>query len=229
MTQPITDRPLAEQPVESTIYQGQFGEYTIDASDRQGVLIYRGGLAVAAFCFAGAAAALVLLENPAAFARQFDWLYGGFCLGIGVSLLTIHIYMKALHRLLQVFWAIGCLASLALAFFQPEPLVGFVYRQPLSLFGVGFVFVALTGIYFKEAFCFNRIETKLLVPIVPMLLLGHLSGWMSVWMQQNFLYVWAILFLTFALRKFVQDIASDVGDKSVFDYLAQQRKTASAS
>ncbi|MEO0834560.1 MAG: DUF2301 domain-containing membrane protein, partial [Cyanobacteria bacterium J06642_3] len=26
----------------------------------------------------------------------------------------------------------------------------------------------------KEAFCFNRLETKILTPIVPLLLLGHM-------------------------------------------------------
>ena len=220
---------MTQTIAESTVYQGQFGEFTIEASDRKGVLIYRGGLAIAALCFAGAAAAIVLLDDPAEFGLGFNLLYGGFCIAIGVSLLTIHIYLKPLHRLLQICWAIGCLASLYFAFSQPESLVLFVYRQPLSLFGVGFVFVALTGIFFKEAFCFNRLETKLLTPIVPVLLLGHLSGWMSVWMRQNFLYAWALLFLVFALRKFVQDIASDVGDKSVFEYLAKQRSSDSAS
>ncbi|MHC5732912.1 MAG: DUF2301 domain-containing membrane protein, partial [Nostoc sp.] len=92
----------------------------------------------------------------------------------GVSLFTIHIYMASLHRTLQVFWAIGTIASVILTITSSEPLALAVYNQPITLFGVGFIFVALTGIYFKEAFCFNRLETKVLTPIVPLLLLGHL-------------------------------------------------------
>ena len=79
------------------------------------------------------------------------------------------------------------------------------------------------GIFFKEAFCFDRIETKLLTPLVPLLLLGHLFGVLPLLARQILLTVWAILFLVFALRKAVQPIVPDIGDKSVFAYLKQQR------
>jgi uncharacterized integral membrane protein len=77
----------------------------------------------------------------------------------------------------------------------------------------------LTGIYFKEAFCFNRAETKVLTVIVPLLLLGHLLGILPTQAEQFLLGVWATLFLVFALRKVVQAIPPDIGDKSVFTYL----------
>lgn len=35
--------------------------------------------------------------------------------------------------------------------------------------------------------------------------------------------IWATLFLVFALRKTVQAIPADIGDKSVFTYLEEQR------
>jgi uncharacterized integral membrane protein len=94
--------------------------------------------------------------------------------------------------------------------------------------GVGFTFAALTGIFFKEAFCFNRFETKLLTPLVPLILLGHLTGIVPADAQQILLALWAILFLVFALRKALQPLVPDIGDKSVFDYLKQQ-KNAEAS
>jgi uncharacterized integral membrane protein len=98
-----------------------------------------------------------------------------------------------------------------------------VYNYPAALFGVGFVFAALTGIYFKEAFCFNRLETKILTPLVPTLLLGHLVGVLPVQWEQWMLGIWAILFIVFAIRKAVQAIPPDIGDKSVFAYLKEQR------
>lgn len=210
---------------EPMVYQGQFGEFTINDEDRRGVVIYRGGLMVAALCFViGAGLVLWQGDNPAIL-FWLTFLYTGFCAALGVSLLTIHIYMEPLHRALQAFWLVGCLASLAIAHFSPEPFALTVYRYPLSLLGIGFTFVALTGIFFKEAFCFDRVETKLLTPLVPVLLLGHLVGLLPLPLERVLLLLWAILFLVFALRKVIQPIPPDIGDKSVFDYLNQQRLT----
>ncbi|WP_017316550.1 DUF2301 domain-containing membrane protein [Mastigocladopsis repens] len=203
------------------VYQGQFGEFTITGGDRTGVIIYRSALMVAALSFA-IGSALVLLENHPDF-HLLTPLYASFSLALGVSLLTIHIYMAFLHRLLQVFWVIGSITAVILAFSSSTPLAVTVYTQPLTLLGVGFTFVALTGIYFKEAFCFNRFETKILTPIVPVLLLGHLLGVLPTQGEQVLLGLWAILFVVFALRKVVQEIPADIGDKSVFAYLKAQR------
>jgi uncharacterized integral membrane protein len=125
--------------------------------------------------------------------------------------------------LLQVFWAIGTVSSVIFAISSPQPLALFIYDHPLSLLGVGFIFAALTGIYFKEAFCFNRLETKLLTPLVPLLLLGHLFSILPLSIERGLLAVWAIFFLVFAIRKAIQVIPPDIGDKSVFIYLKQQK------
>ncbi|MGJ5634316.1 DUF2301 domain-containing membrane protein [Nostoc sp. CALU 1950] len=204
------------------VYQGQFGEFTITQSDRTGVIIYRAGLMVAALSFAIGSALILFNNNPTVFTILTP-LYACFSLALGVSLFTIHIYMASLHRTLQVFWAIGTITSVILAISSSEPLALTVYNQPITLFGVGFIFVALTGIYFKEAFCFNRLETKILTPIVPLLLLGHLVGILPTQGESILLGIWAMLFLVFALRKTVQEIPADIGDKSVFTYLKEQR------
>jgi uncharacterized integral membrane protein len=211
------------EQLEPKVYKGHFGEYTITESDRTGVKIYRAGLMVAALSFAiGTAIALTWGNNPTVISALTP-LYGIFCLALGVSLLTIHIYLEPLHRLLQVFWGIGVAAAVFLAGQSSEPLALLVYNRPLTLFGIGFIFVALVGIYFKEAFCFNRLETKLLTPIVPVLLVGHLTGILPVQTERILLAVWAVLFAIFAIRKGFQDLPSDIGDKSVFEYLHQQR------
>lgn len=131
--------------------------------------------------------------------------------------------LAPLHRLLQIFWGIGGIAATVLALSSSEPLALFVYNHPTSIFGIGFTFAALTGIYFKEAFCFNRLETKFLTPLVPMLLLGHIAGVLPTVGEQVLLGLWAFLFLVFALRKVVQSIPQDIGDKSVFAYLKEKR------
>jgi uncharacterized integral membrane protein len=190
-------------------YQGQFGEFTITPADRRSVVIYRTGLMVAALCFAvGVTLALWRGDAPVV-QMALTVLYSGFTLGLAVSLLTIHIYMAALHRALQVFLILGSLAALVVGHFYPEPFAVTVYQHPVTILGVGFTFAALTGIFFKEAFCFNRLETKLLTPIVPLTT------------EKVLLAAWAVLFMIFALRKVFQQIPPDIGDKSVFEYLRQ--------
>jgi len=39
--------------------------------------------------------------------------------------------------------------------------------------------------------------------------------------------LWTVLFLVFAVRKAIQPIPPDIGDKSVFAYLKQQRAAQS--
>lgn len=210
------------QNVEPEVYQGQFGEFTITESDRQGVIIYRTGLMVAALSFALGTLLVLSFAGYAFVPVALNLLYICFSVGLAVSLLTIHIYLAPLHRALQAFWLIGTVAAIAIAFTHDEPLALAVYHQPITILGIGFIFAALTGIFFKEAFCFNRLETKLLTPLVPLLLLGHLFGILSVPLEQALLGLWAALFVVFALRKAVQPIPPDIGDKSVFAYLKQQ-------
>lgn len=202
--------------LESIVYQGQFGDFTIDKSDRTSVIIYRTGLAIAALSFAvGSAIALLQTDNVSLLTPLFFC----FSLGLGVSLLTIHIYMAVLHRVLQIFWAIGTTAAVFFSISSSTPLATTIYEQPVSLFGVGFIFAALTGIYFKEAFCFHRLETKFLTFLVPVLLLGHMLGIFPQQLEQIMLASWTALFCVFALRKIIQPIPPDIGDKSVFTYL----------
>jgi len=149
------------QPAQPTaVYEGQFGEYTITPGDRRGVVLYRTGLVVAALAFAvGTGLGLVLPTNQTV-VYGLSGLYTLFWLSLGLSLATIHIYLIPLHRLLQGFWLVGGLASLAVAHYGEGPLVETVVTSPQTLLGVGFTFAALTGIFFKEAFCFDRLETK---------------------------------------------------------------------
>jgi uncharacterized integral membrane protein len=183
--------------------------------------MYRTGLMIAALCFA-LGSSLVLISPQPAVIQAITPIYTCFSLALGISLLTIHIYMKFLHQILQIFWIIGSISALIFAHSDSQAFAITVYNQPLTILGIGFTFAALTGIYFKEGFCFNRLETKILTPIVPILLLGHLTGTLSNQTEQILLATWTICFLIFAVRKIIQPISPDIGDKSVFDYLKKQ-------
>lgn len=215
MSEPTSTIP----PLETPILFGQFGEYTITPRDRLEVKLYRAGLLVAALSFTiGTGLVLGLGTTPVV----LEWLtplWITFGVGLGVSLLTIHIYLRPLHRLLQLFWLIGFLASLEVLTQTTTPLVVEIYTHPDRLWSIGCLFAALTGIAFKEAFCFDRAETKFLTPIIPITIVGHMTGLLSVTSEKLLLGMWAVLLLMFAGRKLTQAIPDDIGDKSVFDHL----------
>lgn len=210
---------VGEKKMTVPVYQGQFGPFTIDDGDRRGVLLYRTGLVGAAAFFALGSGLILHLGPTPLVLTALTILYWLFLGSLGLSLWTIHIYLRPLHRLLQSFWGLGALASAILTLTAPTPWLVYSYQQPWGLVGVGFGFAALTGIFFKEAFCFNRLETKFLTPLVPSLLLGHLAGFLSYGSEKIMLALWSVLFIVFALRKAWQPIPPDIGDKSVFTYL----------
>jgi uncharacterized integral membrane protein len=207
----------------SPVYQGQFGEFTITDIDRREVILYRTGLSISAISFAIGVGLILSIGNDPLVLQLLTPLFMLFSAGLGLSLWTIHIYFKVLHRVLQLFWLIGSISAVVFTVYSAEPLAIFVYQQPFSILGVGFVFAALTGIFFKEGFCFGRLETKLLTPLLPVLLLGHMFGFLPVAIEQAMLVAWAGLFLVFAFRKAIQAIPPDIGDKSVFAHLAKQK------
>jgi uncharacterized integral membrane protein len=208
------------------IYQGQFGSFTVDRTDRLGVVVYRAGLGVAATAvLAGTAIATWGLSTPSA----LNWLDGFlflFCVALGVSLFTIHIYLKPLHQFLKLLWGAGSVSAIALRLTAQQSLMELLYPPyTLPLMAVGCVFIALTGLFVKEAFCFNHLESKILTFLVPALLLGHWLGWMTLSLQLQLLWGWAIAFSWFAIHKCFQPIPPDIGDKTVFTYLESKRST----
>jgi uncharacterized integral membrane protein len=216
------------QAIESEVYQGQFGTFTITDEDRQSVVIYRSALMVSAISFAMGAISVLwqLSQTGIVDSTGLDlvtFFFITFSIGLGIALAMIHIYMVILHRTLQAFWAIGSVSAIICSLYYQQPIGSIVYEQPLTILGIGFTFAALTGIFFKEAFCFNRLETKILTFLVPILLLGHLTNLLPQNIEASLLATWAGLFLVFAIRKAIQAIPPDLGDKSVFEYLKTQK------
>lgn len=217
---------MVAENIPSEVYQGQFGNFTITNGDRLGVVAYRGLLLVASTCFATAVMLAIMVPYIADVLDMLTILYWLFSLALGGSLLLIHIYLVPLHRTLQLFWIIGSVSAVIFSLHDSQPLLLTIHDTPLTIIGIGFTFAALTGIFFKEAFCFSRLETKGLTFIVPTVLLGHLFGVLPLYVEKGLLVTWAGLMLVFALRKVFQEIPADIGDKSVFAYLKQQKAIA---
>ena len=201
-------------------FQGVYGPYVINDMDRKEVQSYR---------FALLMSGLSLLSgvlNWWLIGAQWAWIWVlPFGLGVGLALKWIHIYLKPLHQLLQLFWLLGCLGWIALIATQGLPAsLPAIAEQPLWLLAIGPLFAALAGIGFKEFFCFQQPEAIGLTVLLPIALLGRLLGQMPAAPCLTLIGVSAVLLVLLACRKFGIDAAADVGDKSVFDYLEKSKK-----
>lgn len=200
-------------------FQGVYGTYAITDTDRREVRNYRLALLLSGVSMLGGVLHWWL------FGAQWAWIWPiPFAVGIGLALHWIHIYLKPLHQLLQLFWLLGCLGWIALiAIAGPGRSLATVSETPLWLLAIGPGFAALAGIGFKEFFCFRRPEAIGVTLLLPIALLGRLSGLLSTEVTATLLAIEAALLLVLTLRKFPMDAAADVGDKSVFAYLEAQR------
>ena len=199
-------------------FQGVYGTYAITDTDRREVRNYRLALLLSGVSMLGGVLHWWL------FGAQWAWIWPiPFAVGIGLALHWIHIYLKPLHQLLQLFWLLGCLGWIALiAIAGPGRSLATVSETPLWLLAIGPGFAALAGIGFKEFFCFRRPEALGLTLLLPTALLGRLVGVLPDSPCLLILGISAMLLVLLACRKFGVDAAADVGDKSVFAYLDGQ-------
>jgi len=199
-------------------YEGVYGKYKITEDDKLDVKRYR----------------IALLASGLSFSLGlFQWLIIGpelvwiwiipMIIAIGVALKLIHIYLRPLHLMLQIFWLIGCLGILGLAISKgPESMLLNLKEEPLMVLAIGPLFAALTGIGFKEFFCFGRPEAIGLTLLLPISLLGYMSGLINGSFLMAMLLVSSLLLVILSVRKFGSNAANDVGDKSVFNYLKKE-------
>tara|TARA_Y100001968_G_C19365069_1_gene722059 strand:+ start:491 stop:856 length:366 start_codon:yes stop_codon:yes gene_type:complete len=95
--------------------------------------------------------------------------------------------------------------------------------QPYWTIAIGPIFAALTGLGFKEFFCFRRVEAFGLTILLPIALLGHISHLINPTIVFALVSLSSTLLLILSIRKFGLDPAADIGDKSIFEYLKSQR------
>jgi uncharacterized integral membrane protein len=207
------------------VFDGMFGPFRITATDRREVLGYRLALTAVALGQLG----LLLSWRQGGGELLWPWLLL-MAAGLGLALRWIHIYLRPLHRALQLFWLAGCLGGLLLAQRVGLGAMGATLQeQPLWILAVGPFFAALTGVGFKEFFCFRRPEAIGVTLLLPVALLGRLSGLLPVATTATLLLVESVLLLVLCLRKFPMPAAADVGDKSVFTHLEALRRGEAAA
>ena len=121
--------PMSDSMMGDPVYEGVYGPFRIEAQDRREVLGYRLALTAVALGQLG----LLLQLRSLGPSGLWPWLIV-MAMGLGLALRWIHIYLKPLHQALQLFWLVGCLGWLALAWQAgPDAML------PAMAAGIGFL------------------------------------------------------------------------------------------
>ena len=200
--------------------EGIYGDFIVTPKDKKEVLFYRLSILSCGLFFS-----LGLIQWFTNGSSQI-WIYfAGFIISLGLSLKWIHIYLRPLHQALVLFWVIGSIGLGIVAYhFGLTNIIYGLKENPKWLFIIGPLFVSLTGIGFKEFFCFRRIEAIGITLFIPIALIGHLTELTNEKVTFSLLVLSSLLLLVLGIRKFDLPAESDIGDKSVFDFLESQRK-----
>ena len=205
---------------EDAVLSGAFGPFVITAADRREVLAYRLSLLTLAL-----AQLLLLIQwHLVGSAWLGPWLVL-MVIALGLALQWVHIYLRPLHRALQLLWLLGACGGVFLACqVGPDRMAAALLHNRLWILAIGPFFAALAGLGFKEYFCFGRLEAIGLTLLLPFLLLGALLNLLPLENQGWLWFVESLTLLVLALRKFQLDPAADIGDKSVFAELERRRQ-----
>ena len=210
--------PICEASQEAGRFQGQFGTWQLEDSDKTEVFLYRLGLTGCAGCFAAIAIGLLATHG---WDTALNTAYFVGSSSFGLSLVLIHIYVKPLKRLLQALWLTGMGGSLYLMLSGDgsSSLPRYLVEHPQGLWLAGPLFASIAGVAFKEGFCYGKKESFALFAITPFLFLGHIFQVADASFESGLLVAWAVSFLLFAGGKWSQAVHEDIGDKSVFEFL----------
>ena len=129
------------------------------------------------------------------------------------------MYLEVIKKVMQGLWALGLAGSLYLSTTQPETLPQYVIEHPSAVWLVGPLFASFTALCFKEGACYGKLESGGLFFLVPATLLSHMAGAPAA-VKIPMLVSDAVLVAVLAARKYSQAVKDDVGDKTVFQYLA---------
>lgn len=203
-------------------FDGQYGQWYLTKADADGVAVYRSALAVMSAAFA-LLAGLALVPGIEAPSAAYDFLYVLSTGAFAVALQTIHIYLRPLHQALKALWLLGAAGALVLLVspLTDHSIVLTTYSHPAAMLAIGWQFIALTGLFIKEAFCFGQLEALALIALTPILTGGHFLGVLPSNVESIGSIMYAASFIYFSVRKFMQPAREDLGDLSVFEHLAK--------
>ena len=122
-------------------FEGVYGIYTITDDDRREVKLYRLALLMSGLSFSAGMVQWWQL-GPA-----WAWLWViPLASAIGLALNWIHIYLRPLHRALQLFWLMGCGGWILLfSVAGTDQALAGLNSNPVWILAIGPLFAALAG------------------------------------------------------------------------------------
>jgi len=197
------------------IYEGFYGNYSINAKDILEVKLYRFSLCFCSACLVAGISQWIFFGSK----YIFLWLVLT-SLFSNLSLIWIHIYIKSLHNILKLFSLVGLINLLIIIYnFGPYNIGDFLINDNINIILVGPVFASIVGIGFKEFFCFRNAEAALITLIFPCSIVLYIFKIISINVLAISLLISSILFFILTIKKFKIDSSSDIGDKSIFEYM----------
>jgi uncharacterized integral membrane protein len=202
--------------------------FGINEKDIMSVRLYRGGIVLSALAFILGTVLLLVTEgwkntastewikNHNVLLHTVVWM---MVIGTGISVVTIHLYIRQFHRLLKILYGVGLAALvlfLVMGITSGRGFLNLLYQTPYGTFGFGFMLATLCGIAVKEAFCFGRAEAVLFAVVTPVLVLGHMFHAFSPFTALMFLCADTLFIVIFAARKVIMPVDLDIGDKSIY-------------
>lgn len=182
--------------------------------DKITTAVYRTGIVLSAVIIA--ALAFLAATGSLVPGRTADMLGFALYASVGLSVFFIHLYIGRFKRFLMNLYFVSLAALAALLFIGKGSVSAALIQTPLSTLLLLPLSGCLGFVTAKEAFCFKLIEGYLLAMIMPLYLLLVAGGVLPGKSASYGLLVISALLVLFTLRKVIQPIAWDIGDKSAY-------------
>ncbi len=150
--------------------------------------------------------------------KGLDILVYTLYFSVGLSVFTIHLYVKRFRRFIKALYGLSVLCLVGLLILAK----GLDIAIPLTKYPAsGLLLLPLSGciafITMKEAFCFRLIEGYILTLTLPLFIIVFALRVLPPYTTASFLLVIGLLIAFFTVRKVFMPIAFDIGDKSAYE------------
>ncbi|MBI4823711.1 MAG: hypothetical protein HY805_05720 [Nitrospirae bacterium] len=194
---------------------GEFCQYQpLTRWEKVTVVLYRAGIAMS--CLIAIGVSFMLLK-PSYFKSPLlpIIMLGLLYMSTGMSVLSIHLYVRKYKETLKILYSISALSGAVLFILSKGDVLWLLATPygPLFLIPLSCCLGFITA---KEAFCFKLYEGYILALIMPFyLIMLSLRGLRGIVPFYGFLAI-AFLLLLFTLRKVFMPLHCDIGDKTAY-------------
>ncbi len=180
--------------------------------DRLTVVLYRSGLALAAAAEVAAVATAWAGWGAPSLATA---LLLTACGGVAVATLFVHLYVRTFRRFLRLLLALAAAGLLAVVLTTGDPVATYLGTWWGALLG-GLWVACHAALCLKEAYCFRLTAGVAAAVVAPIVVLAQVAGGGTEEARLAGALIFGLLAAWVALRKALQPMGYDIGDKSAY-------------